>query len=125
MLPPPLNFNGQQLHNDLAIYLTWVPPPSLDLTGIDPDIMHYEISVFNNKTGQTENLNVHGTNFTYYVHPAHGSDLCQELEFSVLAVNIVGRGSKNTIKFAPQEGINHGSVRVIFNRSPQDKIQIV
>lgn len=89
----------------------------MDLTGIDPDIMHYEISVFNNKTGQIENLTVHETNLTYYVHPSHGSDLCQELEFSVLAVNAVGRGSKSTTKFAPQEGINHNSVRV--NRSPQ------
>lgn len=113
LLSPPLNFNGQRLYNNLAIYLTWVPPVSLDLTGVDPDILHYEISVFNNKTGQIENQTVHGTNFIYHLHPAHGSDLCQELEFSVLAVNTVGRGSKNTTKFAPQEGINHGSVRVI------------
>lgn len=86
------------------------------MTGVDPDIMHYEISAFNNKTGQIENLTIQGTNFTYYVHPAHGSDLYQELEFSVLAVNVVGRGNKNTTKLAPQEGINHSSVRV--NRSP-------
>ena len=104
MLSPPPFFSGQRLPNNLAIQFTWGAPPSLDLTDIDPDIMHFEISIFHNKTGQTENFVVNGTNFTYYVHPAHGSDLCQQLEFSVLAVNAVGKGSKNTINVAPQEG---------------------
>ena len=58
LLSSPLNFNGQKLHSNLAIYLTWVPPPSLDLSAIDPDIMYYEISVFNNIRGQTENSTV-------------------------------------------------------------------
>ena len=82
----------------------WKAPPSLDLTDIDPDIMHYEISVFDNKSGQTENYIVNGNNFTYYVHPAYGSDLCQQLEFNVLAINAVGKGSKNTINVTPHEG---------------------
>ena len=106
LLSPPIHFNGKSLPTNFAIDLIWRPPPSLDLTDIDPDIMHYEISILNNKTGQIENFVVNGTNFTYYVHPAHGSDVCQQLEFSVLAVNTVGRGSKNTINIAPQEGID-------------------
>lgn len=105
MLPPPTNFNGKPLPNDLAIHLTWGAPPTLDLTDIDPDIMHYEISVFDNKTGESENFTVLHTEYTYLVHLVHGTDLCQDLEFSVLALNIVGRGSKNIISIAPREGI--------------------
>ena len=107
LLPPPTNFNGQSLPNDLAIHLTWGAPPTLDLTGVDPDIIHYEISVFDNKTGESENFTTLHTEYTYPVHQIHGTDLCQDLEFSVLALNIVGRGNKNTISIAPQEGNIH------------------
>ena len=38
----------------------------------------------------------------------HSTNLCQEMEFSVLALNIVGRGTKSTIHIAPREGMaNH------------------
>lgn len=105
LLPPPTNFNGQPLSDDLAIHLSWVAPPSLDLTGIDPDIAQYEISVFHNKTGDSENFTTLHTEYTYLVHQIYSTDLCQDLEFSVLALNTVGRGSKNTINVALQEGI--------------------
>ena len=83
-----------------------MPPPSLDLTDVDPDIMHYEISVFHNKTGKTENFTAPNnmTEYTYYVQEANSNNLCQELEFSILAVNVVGRGIKSTINVVPQEG---------------------
>ena len=77
----------------------------MDLTGIDPDIMHYEISVFDNKTGESENFTTLHTEYTYLVRQVHGTDLCQDLEFSVLALNVVGRGTKSTIKIALQEGM--------------------
>ena len=106
LLPPPTNFNGKPLPNNLAIHLTWGAPPTLDLTGVDPDIIHYEISVFN-KTGESENFTALHTEYTYRARQVQCTDLCQDLEFSVLALNIVGRGNKNTISIAPQEGIIH------------------
>lgn len=114
MLPPPTNFSGQPLPNILAIHLTWGAPPSLDLTGIDPDIVHYEISVFYNATGENEHFITLHTEYTYLVGQIHNTDLCQDLEFSVLALNVVGRGSKNTINnIAPQEGmVYHSSLTV-------------
>jgi hypothetical protein len=107
LLPPPTNFSGQPvpLPNNLAIHLTWGAPPTLDLTDIYPDIMNYEISVFHNKTGESENFTTLHTEFTYLVHQIHGTDLCQDLMFSVLALNIVGRGSKSNLNIAPQEGM--------------------
>lgn len=105
MLPPPVNFSGQPLANNLAIRLTWEAPLSLDLTGNDPDIIHYEISVFHNKTGENENFTAFHTEYTYLVHQIHSTDLCQELEFSVLALNIAGRGNKSTINIAPRNGV--------------------
>ena len=76
------------------------------MTGVDPDIIHYEISVFDNKTGESENFTVLHTEYTYLVSHIHScTNLCQEMEFSVLALNIVGRGTKSTINIALQEGI--------------------
>ncbi len=116
MLPQPTNFNGQPLPNDLTIFLTWEAPLSLDLTDIDPDITHYEISVFDNKTGASENFTTFHTEYTYLVHHIHSTDLCQDLEFSVLALNVVGKGSKSTLKIAPREGrLCHNNFIRIFS----------
>ena len=82
------------------------------MTGVDPDIMHYEISVFDNKTGESENFTTLHTEYTYLVSHIHScTNLCQEMEFSVLALNIVGRGTKSTLNIALQEGkVNHSNL---------------
>jgi hypothetical protein len=117
LLSPPTGFRGQPLPNNLEIHLTWGAPPSLDLTGIDPDIMNYEISVFLNETGESENFTTLHTEYTYLVRQIHSADLChdQDLEFSVLALNVVGRGSKSTLNVAPREGnSNNNKLKLIF-----------
>ena len=98
LLPPPGQLDGQPQPNISAITLTWKAPPSLDLTGVDPDILHYEISIFNNATGVAENFTSNKTEYTYYVNEGQlRVDTCQEIDFSVLAVNSVGRGNKSDI----------------------------
>ena len=105
LLSPPLQLQGLPLPNISAIHLTWSPPPSLNLTGIEPDINHYEITVFNNKTGARENFSSLATEFTYYIQEVdHYVDTCQELVFSVLAVNVVGKGKSSIISVALNSG---------------------
>lgn len=105
MLSSPLNLKGQPL-NYTTIHLSWIAPPSIDLTGVDLDISYYEILVFHNKTDQTENFTVNATEFIYTRDTSIGSiETCQELDFSVQAVNIVGKGDKTTVGIAFHTGI--------------------
>ena len=108
LLSAPLELNGDPQPNISAIHLTWIAPPSLDLTNIDHDITYYEIFVFDNKTGETENYTSFTTNYTYYnimYDTQHVVDTCQMLEFAVYAVNVVGRGSESTISVGLHTGI--------------------
>ena len=107
-LSSPYQLNGQAQPNISVITLSWRAPPSLDLTGVDPDILYYEIFVFDNATGMTENFTSFAAEYTYYLNEfdrQNNIDTCQELDFSVLAVNSVGRGNKSDISIGLHAGI--------------------
>ena len=74
------------------ILLTWTPPFSLDITGVDLDLW-YCVEVYNISQGRvplTANCSVYETQF-YFTAPNHSP--CDLFEFRVFAVNPVGNGS--------------------------------
>lgn len=105
LLSPPLNLGGYSLPNNTVIHLKWNAPPSLDLTGIDPD-MHFEISVQNNMTGQRQNFIVFASEYMY-IQDSCSISVCQKLDFSVRAVNAVGKSNKTTTIVAFHAGKFH------------------
>ena len=76
----------------LFILLTWTPPISLDITGVDPDLW-YCVEVYNITWGRapfTTNCSVHEPQF-YFTAPNRRP--CDLFEFRIFAVNQVGNGT--------------------------------
>lgn len=90
LLSPPGNVAAQQQTNSVIV-VSWQPPPTLDLTDIEPDISHYEITVYNSYTGYQSTADVNGIEYMFQPDTLT-IDECTEYGFSVLAVNVVGRG---------------------------------
>ncbi len=82
---------------DSIISLTWTPPFSLDIPGVDPDIIGYCVSVVNS----TSSLVIHSqcgitdTQYDYTVSPR--STPCDNYTFTVTPVNIVGNGTSASV----------------------------
>ena len=72
--------------------LSWMAPESLDITGIDPDISHYNVcsSILN----EVSCRDVQGLEYTF-VSVRIGID------FTVAAVNTVGEGNVSSIPYVP------------------------
>ena len=75
-----------------SILLTWDPPFSLNITGVDPDLW-YCVEVYNISRGRallTSNCSVYEPQF--YFNTTNPSP-CHKFEFTAFAVNGVGNGS--------------------------------
>ena len=75
-----------------SILLTWTPPFSLDITGVDPDLW-YCVEVYNITWGRaplTTNCSVYEPQF--YLTALNHSP-CDLFEFRIFAVNAVGNGT--------------------------------
>ena len=74
-----------------VINLTWTPPFSLDITGVDPDLW-YRVEVYNITSGRTPltNLAVSEPEFNFTVADATP---CDQFEFKVTPVNGAGVGT--------------------------------
>ena len=75
--------------NSSAIYLSWDPPFTLDITNVDPDIPGYTVSITNNNTNVTSERNVTEPEFLFQ---EEGYDPCHVYLFRVSAWNPVGVG---------------------------------
>jgi len=86
-----------------SILLTWTPPFSLDITGVDPDLW-YCVEVFNVTAGRTlftTNCSVYEPEFEFTVpNPSP----CDKFEFRVIPVNGAGNGNVTTINGTLFEG---------------------
>ena len=73
-----------------VISLTWSPPFSLDITGVDPDLW-YRVYVYNITSGRAPltNLTVYEPEFNFTVSD---SSPCDQFEFRVTPVNGAGNG---------------------------------
>ena len=79
-----------------SILLTWIPPFSLDITGVDPDVW-YCVEVYNisqRRTPLTTNCSVYEPQF-YFTSP--NPSPCDLFEFRVFAVNAVGYGTLTSV----------------------------
>jgi len=84
-----------------SILLTWIPPFSLDITGVDPDIK-YCVEVYNTTSANSTidpiaNYSVLLPNFNFTLDPPNP---CYEFEFRVIPINGVGNGNTS----APAKG---------------------
>ena len=80
------------------IIISWTPPFSLDVTGVDPDIWYsvfiYDLTDENNPTAIlcTDCINITETHYTFA--PDHLSP-CHMYNFSVIPLNRAGRGESS------------------------------
>ena len=87
--PSALEINTQNGHSQL---LTWTPPPTLDLTNVDPDISFY--NVCSTILNEVSCIEVQNTEHSF-------TNTRIRIEFSVSAVNVVGEGNASTITHEP------------------------
>ncbi len=91
-----------------AITLTWEAPPTLDLTGIHPEISKYIVFIeLNNSHFWRDNVTETEYTFTGTVQ-GEVLDPCSVYQFSVRARNVVGEGSRSE----QVEGSLHHSKRI-------------
>ena len=82
-------------NKDSHVVLNWMPPFTMDVTGIDPDISGYCVSV---SIGNMSVCGIRETNYTFSL-PSSTSP-CDNFEFTVVAVNDVGLGSPQVIQLS-------------------------
>ena len=103
LLGAPSNLMLSEVINKHMRTLTWDEPLSLDITDIEQDISHYEVC-YSISTEKSQCTCTDQTEFTFlYIRVP--------LEFTVLAVNVVGEGEATTIF---HEAINCNNIGMYF-----------
>ena len=78
--------------SDSTLSLTWEPPFTLDITGVDPDITGYCVDVINSTSSVTL-YSEYGIMETLFTYPIPENTNCTVVEFIVTPVNAVGLGT--------------------------------
>lgn len=79
--------------NYTTIHLTWNAPYTLDITGVEPDISHYEVHIKNVDSEQYFRVNTSVTSYSF--DQQSSSTACSVFEFQIAAVNLAGVGEKS------------------------------
>ena len=82
--------------------LSWTPPPTLDLTDVHPDISHYNVCL-----NEVSCRNVEGTELSFL-------NIRMGIEFSIVAVNVVGQGNASTINHEPCDSTTGELIHIIM-----------
>ena len=85
-----------------TLSLTWEPPFTLDITGVDPDITGYCVDVINS-TSSVKLYSQCGINETEFRYPIPPNTGCTVYHFTITSVNIVGRGEGSTISYVESQ----------------------
>ncbi len=97
LLPAVGSLTATPIPLDSIISLTWTPPFSLDIPGVDPDITGYCVGVVNS----TSSLVIHsqcGITYTQYNNTmSPRSTSCDIYTFTITPVNIVGNGTSASV----------------------------
>ena len=91
------------VHQNSNYTLEWVPPFSLDIASIDPDIEGYCVDITSLSTTSVlrSQCGVNGTLFSY---PIPSNDGCHDYEFTVTPVNVVGNGTTANVSHFQDQG---------------------
>ena len=85
LLDPPPNLALSEVSDQFMRTLSWDEPFSLDITGVDPDVNHYQVC-YNISAEVSQCMRVNQTEFTFV-------NVRVPLLFTVSAVNVVGEGN--------------------------------
>ena len=90
--------------NSTTLSLTWVPPFTLDIIGVDPDITGYCVDVINSTSSEIlhSECGITETEFLY-TYALHGKYWCTNFHFTVTPLNVVGNGTPATIGYTAVE----------------------
>ena len=88
--------------NGSNVSITWTPPFTLDISGVNPDITGYCITVTSRITSLTLNSQC-GTNVTEFHYTLSPDSACNTYNFTVVPVNIVGNGTSATVMYSQDE----------------------
>ncbi len=97
LLPAVGSLTATPIPLDSIISLTWTPPFSLDIPGVDPDITCYCVGVVNSTSSLViySQCGITDTQYNYTVSPR--STRCDIYTFTVTPVNIVGNGTSASV----------------------------
>ena len=84
-----------------TLSLTWEPPFTLDITGVDPDIT-YCVDVINSTSSVTVHLECDIT-MTEFSYPLPQDAVCHSYVFTVSPNNVVGRGVSSSESYIGTE----------------------
>ena len=87
--------------SNTTLSLTWEPPFTLDITGVDPDIT-YCVNVI----GSTSSAALHpqcDITMTEFSYPLPQDAVCHSYVLSITPVNVVGRGVSSSVSYIGTE----------------------
>ena len=88
---------------DSSFYLTWPEPPTLDITGEDPDIVGYCVDVIDSTSSVI--YSECGITETEFYYPMPSDAPCTEYIFSVHGINAAGTGEPSTTQYRENKGM--------------------
>ena len=86
-------------HDTATLSLTWEPPFTLDITGVDPDII-YCVDVVNYTSSMTIYTEC-GITETHFEFLLPNEYWCTRFEFTVIPLNMAGNGSSQSSLYTP------------------------
>ncbi len=109
LLPAVGSLTATPILLDSIISLTWIPPFSLDIPGVDPDITGYCVGVVNSTSSSVihSQCGITDTQYNYTVSP--NCTVCDTYTFTVTPVNIVGNGTSDSMP-VPLSNITEGKI---------------
>ena len=87
--------------------LEWIPPFSLDITSVDPDIEGYcvDITLPTSSSTPLSQCGITDTHFSYPIAPDSG---CHDYIFTIIPVNVLGNGTSAAV-------VSHSQSMYILN----------
>ena len=88
--------------NCSSIFINWTSPSTLNISGVDPDIAGYCITITSTTSSSTLNsqCGINKTDFHYTLPP---ESACHIYNFTIAPVNIVGNGTSAEIMYSRAE----------------------
>jgi hypothetical protein len=83
-----------------TITLTWTPPFTLDITGVEPDITGYCVDVISSSTLYSS-CEINVTRFSYTLPPQESA--CYNFTLVVTPMNVVGNGTPEGLSYSHAE----------------------